>query len=124
MYAVLAFAILAGTAVSCRQTEKFLLKEKLEALLDDVEDNYQTFSSEKWDEISDQWEDLIDKYEDDYDDFSAEDRKEINEMIGRYAAVSVKAMANELKGSVDDIAGVLGGFFGSLKESLDSLATE
>lgn len=117
----LALALVLGAAVSCRQVEKIYVKDKLEALLEDIEANYKTYTDEKWDEISDQWEKLIDDYEDNYDDYSAEDRKEISEMIGRYAAVSVKAVANELSGSVEEIAGMLGGFFGSLKESLDSL---
>lgn len=90
------------------------LPKQFTALADKVEKKGESFTTEQWEQISDQLETLTEKYNENIDKFSADQKKEINTAIGKIQAGIFKAGLSEAAGALNEIVDGAKGFLEGL----------
>ena len=87
------------------------LPQQFDSFVDGVEKESNGYSDQDWKDANTSLEALVDKYKEDYDKLSDEERSQICNAIGRYAAIEAKRAGQEvLKGLnevMDEVPGIL-----------------
>lgn len=102
---------------SCKES----LPKRFEIFANQVEKRADKLSEDDWKKVNAQFEKLLKEYKDNRDSYNADEKKQINQAIGRYAAAVTKSGFNSaikaLDGMVKEIPSLLdsiGGFFKGL----------
>lgn len=109
---VLCLALVAGLVVfsSCKET----LPKRFELFVDQVEKRYTNFSEDDWNKASQHFDKLLQEYKDNRSSFNADEKKRINDAIGRYTAIVAKSGFNSVINALDDLVDGIGGFLKGL----------
>ena len=84
MYLAGLFA-LGGFAASCSES----LPDKIESFVCDVENNYQTYSENDWTSADERFDALCAKYEEKRPYLSPQEKRQVNDAVGRYVNISL-----------------------------------
>ena len=102
---------------SCKET----LPKRFDLFVSQVEKRYTNFSEDNWKKANAQFDKLLKEYQENRDSYNAEEKKQINEAVGKYAGIVTKSGLNTvidaLDGMLKQIPSLLdniGGFFKGL----------
>ena len=90
------------------------LPKQFSQLADKVEKKGDSFSSEQWEQVSDQLDALTDKYNENIGKFSPEQTKEVSTAIGKIQAGILKAGLGEAASAVNEMLEGAKGFIEGL----------
>lgn len=91
---------------SCKET----LPKRFEIFVNQVEKRYTNFSEDDWAKANEHFEKLVKEYQDNKSSFNSDEKKMINESIGRYASILTKAGINTMGDFFKDALDSIGGF--------------
>ena len=100
---VLSFVLLFAVT-ACNRTPL----ERFEAIVEDVEANYESYTPEDWDAIEERLQAIDDDLE--QSELTEEELREMGRLNGRLAACATKAAMKQLGSAFGDMAAGLGGF--------------
>ena len=105
-------AIIAGMMIfSCTAP----LSNRLNDLATDAESNGNDWTEHQWELSQEEYEQLLNEYEENYDTYTKEERAAINKAIGRYNGLLIKRgfqdAGNAIKELGEQIPSVVEGFF-------------
>ena len=90
------------------------LPKQFTQLADKVEKQGDKFSSEQWEQVSDQLDALTEKYNANIDKFSSEQKQTINAAIGKIQGCILKAGIGEAAGALNELVEGAKGFLEGL----------
>ncbi|MBO4475841.1 MAG: hypothetical protein J5737_03880 [Bacteroidales bacterium] len=90
------------------------LPKQFTQLADKVEKKGDSFTTEQWEQVSDQLDVLTEKYNENIDKFNADQKKEINTAIGKIQACILKAGIGEAAGALNELVDSAKGFLEGL----------
>ncbi|MBR1538144.1 MAG: hypothetical protein IJ636_01405 [Bacteroidales bacterium] len=114
---ILLLAVTAAVLVlsSCKET----LPKRFEIFANQVEKRADKFSEDDWKKANAQFEKLLQEYKDNRDSFNADEKKQINQAIGKYAGIVAKSGFNSaikaLDGMIKELPSLLDSLGGFLK---------
>ena len=97
------------------------LPKRFESFVNQVEKNADNYTEEDWNRASDKFEKLMEAYEKQHDRLSKEDRKSIDNSIGRYRGLVLKSGIKSAIDEFNDAFGELESFLKGLSSGLESL---
>ena len=95
---------------SCKET----LPKRFEIFVNQVEKRCDKFSEDDWQKANDHFDKLVTEYQNNKSAFNTDEKKAINEAIGRYTALVAKSGFNSIIDAFDDALNSLGGFLKGL----------
>jgi predicted lipoprotein len=108
---LLALAVAAVVVLSsCKET----LPKRFEIFVNQVEKRCDKFSEDDWQKANDHFDKLVTEYQNNKSAFNTDEKKAINEAIGRYTALVAKSGFNSIIDAFDDALNSLGGFLKGL----------
>jgi len=114
---LVAFAAAMVVMSSCKET----LPKRFEIFVNQVEKKADNLSEDDWKKVNEHFDKLLQEYKENRDSYTSEEKKQMNEAIGRYAGIvaksGFKSAIEALNGMIDQIPSLLdsiGGFFKGL----------
>ena len=108
--ALLALAAVMMTACASSLSGEFT------RLADKVAENGADYTPQQWENANDQFEDLLQEYKDNYDKIPDDEKKVINDAIGRYLTTALRCGVEDGWEQIDDFLEELPDVFSSTLE--------
>lgn len=113
-------AMAALMMTSCKET----LPARFDRLVNYVEKHCDKFSQSDWDKANSQFSKLVDEYTENRNAYNADQRKQINSAIAKYAGLVAKSGVKSAMDVVNDLLEQIPSFFESIGNFLKDLGTE
>lgn len=113
-------ALAALMMTSCKET----LPARFDRLVNYVEKHCDKFSQSDWDKANSQFSKLVDEYTENRNAYNADQRKQINSAIARYAGLVAKSGVKSAMDVVNDLLDQIPSFFESIGNFLKDLGVE
>jgi len=126
-FSILLFSVvLAMVVTSCSETQAKWQINKLESLVERVEEKGADFSQQEWSEAADKYEQICAKMEQFH--YTDEQLQEIGRLKARYYVACAKNMLNSsgslLNGFLQQVSGAVDGVMDELDDAVDELDAE
>lgn len=113
-------AMAALMMTSCKEN----LPARFDRLVNYVEKHCDKFSQSDWDKANSQFSKLVDEYTENRNAYNADQRKQINSAIAKYAGLVAKSGVKSAIDVVNDLLEQIPSFFESIGNFLKDLGTE
>ena len=113
-------AMAALMMTSCKEN----LHARFDRLVNYVEKHCDKFSQSDWDKANSQFSKLVDEYTENRNAYNADQRKQINSAIAKYAGLVAKSGVKSAMDVVNDLLEQIPSFFESIGNFLKDLGTE
>ena len=113
-------AMTALMMTSCKEN----LPARFDRLVNYVEKHCDKFSQSDWDKANSQFSKLVDEYTENRNAYNADQRKQINSAIAKYAGLVAKSGVKSAMDVVNDLLEQIPSFFESIGNFLKDLGTE
>ena len=113
-------AMAALMMTSCKEN----LPARFDRLVNYVEKHCDKFSQSDWDKANSQFSKLVDEYTENRNAYNADQRKQINSAIAKYAGLVAKSGVKSAMDVVNDLLEQIPSFFESIGNFLKDLGTE
>lgn len=113
-------AMAALMMTSCKEN----LPARFDRLVNYVEKHCDKFSQSDWDRANSQFSKLVDEYTENRNAYNADQRKQINSAIAKYAGLVAKSGVKSAMDVVNDLLEQIPSFFESIGNFLKDLGTE
>lgn len=113
-------ALAALMMTSCKEN----LPARFDRLVNYVEKHCDKFSQSDWDKANSQFSKLVDEYTENRNAYNADQRKQINSAIAKYAGLVAKSGVKSAMDVVNDLLEQIPSFFESIGNFLKDLGTE
>lgn len=113
-------AMAALMMTSCKEN----LPARFDRLVNYVEKHCDKFSQSDWDKANSQFSKLVDEYTENRNSYNADQRKQINSAIAKYAGLVAKSGVKSAMDVVNDLLEQIPSFFESIGNFLKDLGTE
>lgn len=113
-------AVAVTMVTSCKDT----LPARFDRLVNYVEKNCDKFSQNDWDKANEQFSKLVDEYTENRNAYNADQRKQINSAIAKYAGLAAKSGVKSVIDVVNDLLDQLPSFFESIGNFLKDLGAD
>lgn len=113
-------AMAALMMTSCKET----LPARFDRLVNYVDKHCDKFSQSDWDKANSQFSKLVDEYTENRNAYNADQRKQINSAIAKYAGLVAKSGVKSAMDVVNDLLDQIPSFFESIGNFLKDLGTE
>lgn len=113
-------AMAALMMTSCKET----LPARFDRLVNYVDKHCDKFSQSDWDKANSQFSKLVDEYTENRNAYNADQRKQINSAIAKYAGLVAKSGVKSAMDVVNDLLEQIPSFFESIGNFLKDLGTE
>ena len=113
-------AMTALMMTSCKEN----LPARFDRLVNYVEKHCDKFSQSDWDKTNSQFSKLVDEYTENRNAYNADQRKQINSAIAKYAGLVAKSGVKSAMDVVNDLLEQIPSFFESIGNFLKDLGTE
>lgn len=113
-------AMAALMMTSCKEN----LPARFDRLVNYVEKYCDKFSQSDWDKANSQFSKLVDEYTENRNAYNADQRKQINSAIAKYAGLVAKSGVKSAMDVVNDLLEQIPSFFESIGNFLKDLGTE
>ena len=115
---VLMVAVAALLAASCNLVP---LPQRMDKFVDNVEKNYSNYSQEDWEAASEKFEALCNEYQQNKGSLTQDQIKQVRSAMGRYAGIALRAGAESITGTIQEIGDELPGLLQGVKDFIQEL---
>lgn len=90
------------------------LPDRMDAFVDKVEQNADTYTEEDWELANEEFQKLYEEYKADKGSLTGDQVKQVREAMSRYVAKVVESGVSSVTGAIEEIGNQLPGFFEDL----------
>ena len=118
LFAALLAALTVVLAASCNLVP---LPQRMDKFVDNVEKNYTNYTQDDWDAANEKFEALCNEYQQNKGSLTQDQIKQVRSAMGRYAGLALRAGAESITGTIQEIGEELPGLLQGVKDFLEEL---
>ena len=97
------------------------LPERMDKFVDNVEKNYTNYTQEDWEAANEKFEALCNEYQEKKGSLTQDQIKQVRSAMGRYAGIALRAGAESITGTIQEIGDELPGLLQGVKDFIQEL---
>ena len=118
LFAALLAALTVVLAASCNLVP---LPQRMDKFVDNVEKNYTNYTQDDWDAANEKFEALCNEYQQTKGSLTQDEIKQVRSAMGRYAGIALRAGAESITGTIQEIGDELPGLLQGVKDFIQEL---